>query len=152
MALVGGQRERLDAIEAEVQRISDRLKQPNFQLRVDWGKSYLAWLDGRFAEAIAITDRSMAEARQLGLTEYAADQSIPRKSVCSLSAERMSRFGLRGWARRLAPVWPTLAPSQPLVGGTKRWTSWRSLRGNARPWHRQLAGRISWIRGFSRRR
>jgi hypothetical protein len=78
VALVGGQRERLESIEAEVQQISDRLKQPNFQLRVDWGKTYLTWLDGRFADVIAITDRSMAEARRLGLTEYAANQSIPR--------------------------------------------------------------------------
>jgi DNA-binding CsgD family transcriptional regulator len=77
---VVAKRDWLEAIEAEVQRMSDRLKQPNFQLRVDWGKVLVAWLDGRFDDVIAITDRSMEEAREHGLTQYAANnQSIPRK-------------------------------------------------------------------------
>jgi ATP/maltotriose-dependent transcriptional regulator MalT len=77
---VVAKRDWLEAIEAEVQRMSDRLKQPNFQLRVDWGKVLVAWLDGRFDDVIAITDRSMEDAREHGLTQYAANnQSIPRK-------------------------------------------------------------------------
>jgi DNA-binding CsgD family transcriptional regulator len=76
---VVGERDRAEAVEAEVQQMSDRLKQPNFQLRVALGKALLAWLDGRFDDVIAITDRSMAEGRELGLTEYAASQSVCRK-------------------------------------------------------------------------
>jgi DNA-binding NarL/FixJ family response regulator len=83
---VVAQRDRLEAVEAEVQQMSDRLKQPHFRLRVALGKALVAWLDGRFDDVIAITDRSMAEAREVDLTEYATSgQSICRKvSLLSL--------------------------------------------------------------------